>query len=242
MWRKFASTPRAASAKREILLTHVLLIDDDPRLCELLAEYLSQNGIVVAHASDGPGGLSVLRKAPFDAVIVDIMLPGMDGLEVLRRIRKESQVPVLMLTAKGDETDRVVGLEIGADDYVTKPFGPRELLARLRAILRRTKAGEIQEGIALGELTISLVSREVKRGDTLVELTALEFDILVVLARRAGRVVTREQLLEATGRGRVSDRAVDVHVSHLRAKLGDDPPRRIKTIRGVGYTFVKEPT
>jgi DNA-binding response OmpR family regulator len=171
------------------------------------------------------------------------MMPGLDGLEVCRRIREKSRIPVIMLTARGDETDRVVGLELGADDYVPKPFSPRELLARLRAVLRRTApAGE--PPLVVGNVSVDLGAREVKVAGGLVELTALEFDLLVALARRPGRVVPREVLLEEAGRGdvTVSDRTVDVHVSHLRKKLGDDPraPRLIKTVRGVGYVLARE--
>jgi DNA-binding response OmpR family regulator len=179
-------------------------------------------------------------------VLLDVMMPGMDGLEVCKRIRDKSGVPVIMLTAKGDETDRVVGLELGADDYVPKPFSPRELLARLRAVLRRAAPGGSAAGSAfnVGEISVNETGREVLVGGKAVELTGLEFDILVALVRRPGRVVPREVLLEEAGRGdvTVSDRTVDVHVSHLRRKLGDDPraPRLIKTVRGVGYVLARE--
>jgi DNA-binding response OmpR family regulator len=171
------------------------------------------------------------------------MMPGIDGLEVCRRIREKSRVPVIMLTAKGDETDRVVGLELGADDYVPKPFSPRELLARLRAVLRRAGApGE--PPVVVGTIGVDVGAREVRVAGKLIELTGLEFDLLMALARRPGRVVPREVLLEEAGRGdiTVNDRTVDVHVSHLRRKLGDDPraPRLIKTVRGVGYVLARE--
>jgi DNA-binding response OmpR family regulator len=163
---------------------------------------------------------------------------------VCRRIRERSRIPVIMLTAKGDEADRVVGLEIGADDYVAKPFSPRELLARLRAVLRRTQPEAAGNEIVVGDVLIDGQARTVRRGESSIELTGLEFDILLALARRAGRVVPREALLEEAGRSDtvVSDRTVDVHVSHLRRKLGDDPrvPRLIKTIRGVGYILAKD--
>jgi len=169
------------------------------------------------------------------------MMPGMDGLEVCRRIRQTSQVPVLMLTARGDEADRVVGLELGADDYVPKPFSPRELLARLRAVLRRAQPAAVSDDLVVGNVAIDVGARRVRVGATPADLTGLEFDILVALARRPGRVVPRETLLEEAGRNdvTVSDRTVDVHVSHLRRKLGDDPraPRLIKTVRGVGYVL-----
>jgi DNA-binding response OmpR family regulator len=177
-------------------------------------------------------------------VLLDVMLPGMDGLEVLRRLRTKSKVPVLMLTAKGDETDRVVGLEIGADDYVAKPFSPRELLARLRAVLRRSQPAALSEKIVVGDVALDVATREVRVSDRPVELTGIEFDILVALARRAGRVVPRDALLTEAGRGDVTvgERTVDVHISHLRQKLGDDPrsPKKIKTVRGVGYVLARE--
>ncbi len=222
----------------------VLLIDDDVRLQELLATYLEQNDVHVTTAGDGARGLVALDAGAFDAVLLDVMLPGMDGLEVLRRLRTRSKVPVLMLTAKGDETDRVVGLEIGADDYVAKPFSPRELLARLRAVLRRSQPAALSEKIAVGDVALDVATREVRVGDRVVELTGIEFDILVALARRAGRVVPRDALLTEAGRGDVTvgERTVDVHISHLRQKLGDDPrsPKKIKTVRGVGYVLARE--
>ena len=227
------------------MTSRVLLIDDDVRLYELLATYLEQNGFTVTCVADGPKGLAALAGGSFDAVLLDVMMPGMDGLEVCKRIRAKSQVPVLMLTSKGDETDRVVGLEIGADDYIPKPFSPRELLARLRAVLRRSNPEGASERINVGEISIDVPSRQVTVSGREVELTGVEFDILLALARRPGRVVAREALLSEAGRGdvSVSDRTVDVHISHLRQKLGDDPrsPKRIKTVRGVGYVLAKEP-
>ena len=224
--------------------SRVLLIDDDARLFELLASYLGQNGVDVTSAPDGPKGLAALEASSFDAVLLDVMMPGMDGLEVCKRIRQKSRIPVIMLTAKGDETDRVVGLEIGADDYVAKPFSPRELLARLRAVLRRAAPDSIAERIGVGNVTIDVRSREVTVLGKPTELTGIEFDILLALARRAGRVVPREALLSEAGRSDVTvgERTVDVHISHLRQKLGDDPrsPRLIKTVRGIGYVFAKE--
>ena len=220
----------------------VLCIHDDQRLHALLAEYLGQNGVTLVAAPDGPRGLAALAAGGFDAVFLDVMMPGMDGLEVMRRIRENSTIPVIMLTAKGDETDRVVGLELGADDYLPKPFSARELLARLRAVLRRG-AGEVTDRITVGELSVDVPAHEARVRGTPVALTGLEFDLLVALMRRAGRVVPRAALMDEAGRGDtlVGDRAVDVHVSHLRQKLGDDPraPRLIKTVRGVGYLVVK---
>ena len=222
----------------------VLCIDDDHRLFELLASYFEQNGVHVAHAADGLRGLAALEAGTFDAILLDIMMPGLDGLEVCKRIRAKSGIPILMLTAKGDETDRVVGLELGADDYIAKPFSPRELLARLRAVLRRAKPESLGERIALGDITVDVPARGVKVAGAAIELTAIEFDILLALARRPGRVVPREALLEEAGRGDVTvgERTVDVHISHLRQKLGDDPraPRLIKTVRGVGYVLAKD--
>ncbi len=224
-------------------MTHVLLIDDDQRLHELLSEYLEQNGFRVTGARDGVAGLARLDAEPFDAVLLDIMMPGMDGLEVCRRIRNKSRVPILMLTARGDETDRVVGLELGADDYIPKPFGPRELLARLRAVLRRANPSERAETMTAGEIAIDVSARSVRVRDREIELTGVEFDILVALVRRAGRVIPRDALLNEAGRSDVSvgDRTVDVHISHLRQKLGDDSrsPSIIKTVRGVGYVLAK---
>jgi len=223
----------------------VLLIDDDARLCELVVSYLSQNGFEVTGARDGEAGLRALEASPFDAVPLDVMMPGMSGLEACRRIRDRSRIPILMLTAKGDETDRVVGLELGADDYIAKPFSPRELLARLRAVLRRASPEGAMERLVVGQVMVDLEGRQVSLAGERVDVTGLEFDILVALARRAGRVVPREQLLSQAGRGDVSvgERTVDVHISHLRQKLGDDPraPRLIKTVRGVGYVMTKDP-
>ena len=195
-------------------------------------------------APDGQRGLSALDSEPFDIVLLDVMMPGMDGLEVCRRIRAKSRVPILMLTAKGDETDRVVGLELGADDYIAKPFGPRELVARLRAVLRRAGPQPESDMIVVSDISIDVPGHKVKVRGQDVELTGIEFDILLALARRAGRVVGRDALLNEAGRGDVTvgDRTVDVHISHLRQKLGDDPrsPKKIKTIRGVGYVLVKD--
>lgn len=222
----------------------VLLIDDDVRLYELLASYLEQNGVSVTCASDGARGLAALDGGVFDAVLLDVMMPGLDGLEVCKRIRTKSNIPILMLTARGDETDRVVGLELGADDYIAKPFSPRELLARLRAVLRRTSPETTSERVSAGSISIDVPSRQVRVSEREIELTGIEFDILLALVRRAGRVVPREALLSEAGRGDVAvgERTVDVHISHLRQKLGDDPrsPRIIKTVRGVGYVLAKE--
>jgi two-component system OmpR family response regulator len=222
--------------------TRVLLIDDDSRMYELLAQYLGQNGITVAHAPDGGRGLAALEATAYDAVLLDVMMPGMDGLEVCKRIRAKRQVPILMLTARGDETDRVVGLELGADDYLAKPFSPRELLARLRAVLRRAQPAAVADRLESSGISIDVSGREVRVSGRAVELTGLEFDLLVALVRRAGRVVPRDALLGEAGRSDtvVGERTVDVHISHLRQKLGDDAGKLIKTVRGVGYVFAKE--
>jgi two-component system, OmpR family, response regulator len=220
----------------------VLIVDDDHRLFELLRDYLGAHSVAALHAPDGPAALQRLDAEVFDAVLLDVMMPGMDGLETLRRIRQTSRIPIVMLTARGDETDRVVGLELGADDYLPKPFGPRELLARLRAVLRRSAPQPDGERLRIGRVQVDVEARSVQLDDVLVEVTALEFDLLVALMRRAGRVVPRGKLFELAGRGdtSVGDRTVDVHVSRLRKKLDDDPPRLIRTVRGVGYLLSKE--
>jgi len=222
--------------------TRVLLIDDDSRMYELLAQYLGQHGIHVAHAPDGGRGLAALEANAYDAVLLDVMMPGMDGLEVCRRIRAKSAVPILMLTARGDETDRVVGLELGADDYLAKPFGPRELLARLRAVLRRVQPTAMAEKMEAHGVSLDVPAREARMNGRRVELTGLEFDLLVALVRRAGRVIPRDALLGEAGRGDtvVGERTVDVHISHLRQKLGEEGGRLIKTVRGLGYVFARE--
>ncbi|HKU43258.1 MAG TPA: response regulator transcription factor [Polyangiales bacterium] len=225
-------------------MLQALLIDDDQRLSELLQSYFAPHGVEITHAADGRTGLARLEQRGFDVILLDLTMPGMDGLEVCRRIREHSAVPIVMLTARGDETDRVVGLELGADDYLPKPFSPRELLARMRAVLRRTSPAVHSEKVRVRDLEIDVGSRQVTVAGKPVELTALELDLLLALARRAGRVVTRDALFGLAGRGDtvVNDRTVDVHISHLRSKLGDDSRRqqRIRTVRGVGYVLVKD--
>ena len=220
-----------------------LLIDDDARLSELLTEYLTPHDVHVTHAHDGPSGLVRLEQGGFDLVLLDLTMPGMDGLEVCRRIRSRSKIPIVMLTARGDETDRVVGLELGADDYLPKPFGPRELLARMRAVLRRVSPEGVAEVLRVGDLEVDAGARQARLDGRELELTGLELDLLLALCRRAGRVVPRDALLELAGRSdtSVGGRTVDVHISHLRSKLGDDSknPKRIRTVRGVGYMLVK---
>jgi DNA-binding response OmpR family regulator len=221
-----------------------LIIDDDRRLFELLESYLAQNGIQVSHAANGRDGLERLGREPFDVVLLDIMMPPPDGLEVLRRIRAAQRIPVIMLTAKGDEADRVVGLELGADDYVAKPFSPRELLARMRAVLRRTQPEADDERLTAGGIVVDVASRIAQVDGRTLDLTGLEFDILAALVRRAGRVIPRSRLLDEAGRSDVlvGERTIDVHISRLRKKIGDDPktPTRIRTVRGVGYVLSRE--
>lgn len=222
----------------------LLLIDDDTRLHELLSEYMTGHDIQLTAAPDGHKGLAQLEDQTFDVILLDVMMPGIDGFEVLRRVRQKHEIPVIMLTARGDDTDRIVGLEMGADDYLPKPFNPRELLARIRAVLRRTSTSSDSERLEQHGIVLDIGARTVTRDSDEIELTAAEFDLLAALMRRPGRVVTRSGLLDAAGRGDVfvSVRTVDVHISHLRQKLEEDPrtPRLIKTVRGVGYVFAKE--
>jgi len=220
----------------------VLLIDDDARLGKLLRGYLEPQDVALDQVGTGEAGLAAAGRG-YDAILLDVMMPGLDGLETLRRLRARSRVPVIMLTARGDEADRVVGLELGADDYVAKPFSPRELLARLRAVLRRTRPELAAERLVVAGLEIDVGARQVRVDGAPVELTGLELDILVALARRAGRVVARTALLGEAGRDDtvVSERAVDVHISRLRKKLGDEEGRRIRTVRGVGYVLARDP-
>lgn len=228
--------------------TPLLLIDDDMKLARLLKDYLTPLGYEVDVVHNGAAGLKKAMEMPYAAVILDVMLPGMNGMEVLRELRRVSNVPVLMLTALGDEPDRIAGLEVGADDYVPKTFSTRELLARLRAVLRRSQMStrvrmEAESTVVVGELKIDVDARSAElRGETLV-LTPIEFDMLLSLGRAAGRVKSREQLLlEVAERDfEVFDRSIDVHISSLRKKLGDDAksPRWIETVRGAGYRLKK---
>jgi two-component system response regulator CpxR len=225
----------------------VLVIDDDRELCELVAEYLTGEGFDVEAVHDGPSGVERCREIEPELVILDVMLPGLGGFEVLSRIRERSSVPVIMLTARGEEVDRIVGLEMGADDYMPKPFNPRELVARIRAIRRRTAArepgGSEEALLTVGDLEIDLGARRVHCAGHEVEVTGAEFAILEVLVRGAGTVVTRDTLSREALDRRASafDRSLDVHLSNLRRKLGPmaDGAERIKTVRGVGYLYVK---
>ena len=224
----------------------ILMIEDDVSLAAMVGEYLRSAGMQVDARHDAASGLAALSHDKPDAVILDLMLPDLDGFEVCRRIRASSDVPVLMLTARGDDTDRIVGLELGADDYLPKPFNPRELLARLRAILRRSSGmrSSGREAMRFGRLEIDPASRTVTVGDRACALTGYQFDVLYTLASNAGRVMSRDQLMDQL-RGEaldVYDRSIDVHVSRIRAAIEDDPhhPRRIITVRGAGYVFASE--
>ena len=227
--------------------TPVLMIDDDRKLCRLTRDYLGPMGYAVTAVHTGPDGVAQAAAQPWHAIILDVMLPGFDGFEVLKQIRRVSEVPVLMLTARGDEADRIVGLEIGADDYLPKTFSPRELLARLRAVTRRATrttrpVAEVLEEIVVGHLRVNLGTRTAVIGDAPLVLTPVEFDMLTSLARAAGCVKSRDQLLdEICERSyEIFDRSIDVHISALRRKLGDDPkePRFIRTVRSAGYMLI----
>jgi two-component system response regulator CpxR len=229
----------------------VLVIDDDRELCALIADYLQPFGYTVVIEHDGLRGAEQALREKFHAVILDVMLPGIDGFEVLKRVRSKSDVPILMLTSRGDETDRIVGLEMGADDYLPKTFSPRELLARLRAVTRRParlprneRAPEPE--IVVGPLRLNPNARVAMLGEETLKLTALEFDLLAALASAPGRVKSREQLIETIAERNYDglDRSIDVHVWSLRKKLGDDPkkPRFIQTIRAVGYMLINPRT
>ncbi len=224
----------------------LLVIDDDRKLCRLIGDYLTPLGYAVTAVHNGPDGVEKATAEEWHAVILDLMLPGMDGFEVLKQVRKKSDVPVLMLTARGDEADRIVGLEIGADDYLPKTFSTRELLARLRAVTRRSRGGrkpdEPEPEVVVGEIRINTGARTAVVGDEALVLTPVEYDLLLALARARGRVKSREALIEDI-RDRhydVFDRSIDVHISALRKKLGDDAknPRIIRTVRAAGYMMV----
>jgi DNA-binding response OmpR family regulator len=222
----------------------ILLIEDDSRLAEMVKNYLGESGFSVTIAPTGQAGLALHARQEFDALILDLMLPDMDGLDICRKIRTGAQTPILMLTARGDAMDRVVGLEIGADDYLPKPFEPRELLARLRAILRRSKGGdEPSELLRFGRLEIDLGAREVRLDGDVCALTGHQFDLLLALALHAGRVMSRETIMDLMKNERLDafDRSIDVHISRIRAAIEDDPkkPRRVITVRGAGYVFAK---
>lgn len=222
-------------------MERVLIVDDDVELCRLLSERLSTEGFTIEAVHDGPRGLARALSNEHALVVLDLMLPGMSGLDVLRSLRAQSPIPVLILTARGEDVDRIVGLEIGADDYLSKPFNPRELIARIRAILRRTVRAPITAGpLVVGDLRLDLAAREVRLNDTLLNVTSVEFTLLEALLRDAGRILTREQLTETVLGRKLGpfDRVIDVHVSNLRKKLGPaESGERIKTVRGSGYIF-----
>jgi two-component system, OmpR family, phosphate regulon response regulator OmpR len=227
----------------------VLLIEDDSRLAGMVVEYLGKAGYRVVHAETGTRGLALHEREPVDVVILDLMLPDTDGLDVCRRLRARSDGPILMLTARGDPMDRVIGLEMGADDYLPKPFEPRELLARLRAILRRSRSrgganeGQASDVLRYGRLEIDRGAREVRLDGAPCALTGYQFALLLALAEHAGRVMSRDALMDAVKGEQLEafDRSIDVHVSRIRAVIEDDPrkPRRIITVRGIGYVFAK---
>lgn len=230
-------------------MSRILVIDDDIELCELLTDYLTAEGFTVQSVNRGDLGAQQALAEEYSLIVLDVMLPGLNGFDVLRKIREASKVPVVMLTARGDDVDRIVGLELGADDYLPKPFNPRELVARIRAVQRRTDTAEETPAsvvdklteVQIGDVQLCPASRSVKRAKQRVELTSVEFSLLEVLLRQAGQVVSREELVEKVLGRRLSayDRSIDVHVSALRKKLGHQSDRgeRIRTIRGIGYLY-----
>src|SRR5216684_7447268 len=228
-------------------MEQILVIDDDVELCSLVSEYLQAEGFRTDCVHDGERGLQKATAESYTLAVLDVMLPGINGFEVLRRIRATSRLPVLLLTARGEDVDRIVGLEIGADDYLPKPFNPRELVARIRAILRRTQPARAADGVpevlSVGDVELDPATRNVFRAGQPVDLTSVEFNLLEVLLREAGRVVTRERLVNAVLSRKFMpfDRSIDMHVSKVRRKLGDSEgaPEHIKTIRGVGYIFAR---
>jgi two-component system alkaline phosphatase synthesis response regulator PhoP len=228
----------------------ILLVDDERKMIKLVSTYLEAAGFQVIPAYDGQAALTLFRHERPDLIVLDLMLPAIDGLDVARTIRRSSDVPIIMLTARAEETDRLIGLELGADDYVVKPFSPRELVARVRVVLRRTAKSApetvdsmAQPVIAVGDLTIDQGRREARLARQPIELTTAQFDLLTVLARHAGRVLSRTQLLEAVQGDAFEgyERTIDAHIKNLRRALGDNPrdPRYILTIRGVGYKFAE---
>ena len=229
-------------------MIRILLVDDDLELCSMQGQYLSNEGFAVQMYHDGESGLEEALSGDYDLILLDVMMPKLNGIEVLRRLRIHSNVPVLMLTAKGDDIDRIIGLELGADDYVSKPCTPRELVARVRAILRRADpdkqdSSQLQP-LKVGALTISAASRSAAWQDNLLDLTSTEFNLLEILCRRAGRTISKEDLsMHTLGRPLARyDRSIDVHVSNLRQKLGSlkDGRSPIQTVRGIGYQLVVE--
>ena len=238
-------TSRVRPTDTEAMAERILMIDDDNRLAGMVSDYLGGAGFRVTVAGTGRDGEALLKRETFDAVILDLMLPDADGLDLCRRLRASSDVPILMLTARGEPMDKVVGLEIGADDYLAKPFEPRELQARLRAILRRKGSGTSKsETLRFGRLEIDKGARVVRVDGEERPITSYQFAILLVLAERAGRVLSRDALMDLLKGEKLEafDRSVDVHISRIRAAIEDDPkkPRRILTLRGTGYVFAKD--
>jgi two-component system, OmpR family, phosphate regulon response regulator OmpR len=221
----------------------ILLIEDDKRLAEMVKSYLAEFGFSVTAAHSGGAGIVMYRRETFDALILDLMLPDMDGLEVCRQIRVDPAARILMLTARGDAMDRVIGLEMGADDYLAKPFEPRELLARLRAILRRARGEQAADVLRFGRLEIDGGARQVRLDGAACNLTSHQFALLAALAKHAGRVMSRDAPMDLLKSERLEpfDRSIDVHISRIRAAIEDDPkkPRRVITVRGAGYVFAK---
>lgn len=227
-------------------MDRVLIVDDDVQLCRLLAERLGTEGFTIEAVHDGVRGLESALSMEYALVVLDLMLPGMGGLDLLRKLRAKSPVPVLILTARGEDIDRILGLEIGADDYVPKPFNPRELIARIRAILRRATRGATTSGpLSVGGVRLDPQSREAWLNETPLSLTSVEFTLLEVLLREAGKIITREQLTEFVLGRKLGpfDRVIDVHISNIRKKLGalERDGQWIKSVRGIGYLFVARP-
>lgn len=223
----------------------ILIIEDEPKIVKLARDYLERSGYQVQTAVDGPTGLLMARQEKPGLIVLDLNLPGMDGLDVCRQLRRESDVPIIMLTARTEETDRLIGLELGADDYITKPFSPRELVARVRAVLRRVRGGVHQPGlIRAGDLEIDLEGHRVSRGEESIQLSRMEFNLLSTLAQHPGQTFSRAQLLQRLHGVAYDgyDRSVDAHVKNLRRKLEPDPsnPRYVETVFGVGYRFSDE--
>jgi DNA-binding response OmpR family regulator len=226
-------------------LKKILVVDDEPKIIQLTQDYLENAGFSVISAGDGERALAIIQVEKPDLVVLDLGLPGMDGLDVCRSIRKTSNLPIIMLTARDEETDKLVGLELGADDYITKPFSPKELVARVRSVLRRSElAQEEREVIRVGDVTLDLPRMQVTIGDEEIELTATEFQLLQTLASQPGRIFTRSQLLNAVHGVAIEsyERAIDAHIKNIRRKLEPVPrePRYIQTVYGVGYRFSDE--
>ncbi len=225
-------------------MTTVLVVDDEPRITRLVKDYLDQAGFAVLEAADGQGAVDTFRRYQPDLIVLDLGLPGLDGLDVVRELRAESNVPIVILTARSDETDRVVGLELGADDYVVKPFGPKELVARVRAVLRRVGSASAKEVLRVGEVIVDVPKMRVAIAGNEIDLTPTEFQIVAALAAQPGRVFTRSQLLDAVhGVSFESyERAIDAHIKNIRRKMEPDPrsPRYVLTVHGIGYRFTDD--